>query len=320
MTKYVQGDDGTMVRTLTLQEGTDCLINVYQNGTKVHEKTLPVGTDGLGMFYDYDVTGGTYENPRYAQISEDASSVADELYDASGKKWIFDHTRLETEYVWRDNNHPSMHISGDYRKDQADGLFYSESEILGEYRWSGYPNGYWYEGAWHNGNEYNRFLEFYVYNIYKQAGFLKINKAVTINGRAPSTDEEKKALAGTYTFTVYTDEECTIPYKVESGSEWVPLVLTVLIGEDGAGRSSETVSVPTGIYWIKETLPGNSAEPVADVVRVEVRANTTQENPAAADFTNNIDFGTLKMTKKVSGAYTAGANETYPVCLMRDGK
>lgn len=250
--KYVQGDDGTTLKILPLRDGTESLIHIYhgnenQCDTEIHDKMLTVGTEGIGMFYDYDVTGGSYDNPAYVKIAEDADTVEDVLYDTFGNKWLYDRTKVDTEYVWRDFNDPALHTKEGYNKDTEGGLFYSEAEILGEYK-SNYSQGYWYNGEWHDGNEFNGFLEFYIYNIYKPAGYLKINKDVTINGNAPVSEEEKKQLAGQYEFIVYTDEACEHPYNVNSGSSRVPLTLTVMIGEDGIARSSETVAVPAGTY------------------------------------------------------------------------
>lgn len=309
VTKYVQGDfvDGNEVetRTLTLQSGTDCSIGVYQNHsqTKLHDKTLTVGTDGIGMMYDYDVVAGTYDNAAYAQISEDPDSVADVLIDSAGHRWIYNRSYVETEYAWRNDGqtHPSRTTKDGYSKPSS-GPFFSDAEVLGEY----YVQGgipYDYQGQHYDGvHEYNRFLEFYVYNIYQRAGYLKINKKVTFNGHAPANDDEKKALKGTYEFTVYTDEDCENPYMVDreepdpdTGATQEPLKLTIEIEEDGAAKDSNNiVELPVGTYWIKETKPENGTLPVDEhgivfdgVVEIEVTEESTEEDPVTAQFTND---------------------------------
>ena len=106
----------------------------------------------------------------------------------------------------------------------------------------------------------------------------------------------------------------------ETGAGRVPLTLTVVIGVDGLARSSETVRLPVGSYWIRETDPENGTAPIAEKVRVEVTAKSTQDKPAVAEFTNNIDLGNLDITKEVTGAYSPDSSETYPVTLMKEGK
>ena len=68
-------------------------------------------------------------------------------------------------------------------------------------------------------------------------GYLRIDKAVTYNGISPVPDGKKSDLAGTYTFKVYTDANCSKPYKVIQGEapnqQEVDLELTVTIGDDG---------------------------------------------------------------------------------------
>ena len=155
--KTVQDKDGN---TLSLRDGTDCTINVYKGtkdacSNKMHEKEINVGTDGIGMIYDYDVTGSAdYGQPLYWRISEDRASVEDELYDTNDHKWLYDSTRVVTEYVWHQEGDPKLHNAKEYPPNNTETVFSSDAEILGRYR---------------SGNQdlFNGFLEFYVYNIYK---------------------------------------------------------------------------------------------------------------------------------------------------------
>ena len=309
VTKYIQGDFGTEVRTLSLRDGSDCEITVYQNDTALHEKTLSVGKDGIGMINDYDVTAGTYENPAYARISEDPDSVDDIVYGADGAKWLYVRSYVETEYVWRNYDHPSRHVSDTYTKE--DGPYYSENEILGEYRsdyygpGNGYGShqaegGYEWNGRYYDGNEYNRFLEFYVYNIYKRPGYLTITKDVTYNGHSPQTNAEKAAVAGTYTFTIYTDEACTTPYQTENDQGvLVPLTVELTIGTDGQPQTSSTIELPEGEYWIKETGSTNTLASVAgdNPAKVTITPNHTASEPLAQSFTNNVPAKSFSFTK-----------------------
>ncbi|MBQ6514307.1 MAG: hypothetical protein IJI09_06230, partial [Clostridia bacterium] len=329
VTKYVEGIDGTETRALSLQDGTSCDINVYQNGstTTLHVKELNVGKDGFGFINDYDVAAGTYDNPATVQIAEDPDSVADYVFDDQGHKWVYNHSRIETEYAWRNDadpyQYPERHVSKDYTKD--DDLYLSHSEYLGEYYFeNGIP--YTYENVYHDGkHEFNRFLEFYVYNIYEPVGYLKIHKEVTANSNAPVTDAEKEALQGTYTFTVYTDSICEHAYQVAKGDgsgEKEDLTLTVAIGADGAPKDSAIVELPVGEYWIKETDdPDDDIAPVDQIIRVEVTAENYPESKAKeVNFTNNIDTGSLNVTKTVTGIYTVTADDIYPITIMRGAK
>lgn len=298
--KYVQGDYGTEIRTLSLNESTECLVNIYQNYEKLHDKTVSIGTDGIGMIYDYDVTAGTYNNPRDASIAEVADSVDDVIYDSEGNKWIYDRTLMETEYAWRYEGCPSRQEANEYNKGTAiKGEFPSKADVIGEYK---------YEGA----ELYNRFLEFYIYNIYKQAGYLQIHKSVKYNGHDPEGDSQKAALAGTYEYTVYTDNACTKPYMVdidepdpETGVTRKPMTLEVVIGADGAAKDSETVELPVGTYWIKETKPENGTLPVDEdgnvfdgIIEVEVTEDTSEDDPAEADFINDFTDTELTVSKE----------------------
>ena len=123
-------------------------------------------------------------------------------------------------------------------------------------------------------------------------GYLRINKSVTYNGEVPTTAAQKSALAGVYKFKVYTDSNCSKPYKVKKvvGQQetWEDLELTITILDDGTSKSSETVKIPIGDYWIKEETPSQAGvTPESNNIHVEVKANNTQEHPAIAEFTNN---------------------------------
>ncbi len=246
ITKYVQGDDGTTIRTLNLAEGTDCLINVYQHNTKLHEKELAVGTDGIGMIYDYDVEAGTYDNPAHALISEDPDSVADEIIDADGNKWSYHHSRVETEFAWRNNgqNNPSRYVSGDYTKEDEE--FLGHDEVLGEY----YVQGgipYDYQGEHYDGeHEFNRFLEFYVYNIYVP----KTYPVYLLKTDIGDTDK-KLANAEFDLYGPFTQAEID-----EAGDSFDPKQSDKKLNESSIVTTSDKVKIDDlseGIYYLVET-------------------------------------------------------------------
>ena len=162
-------------------------------------------------------------------------------------------------------------------------------------------------------------------------GYLRIDKAVTYNGISPVPDGKKSDLAGTYNFNVYTDENCSIPCKVIQGEapnqQEVNLVLTVTIGDDGAARSSETVRLPVGDYWIEEQTPSQTGvTPDENRIKVTITADQTTNEPAIASFTNNKEesnnpdelaielektFTGLPNASKIPGNYQAALTYTY---------
>ena len=150
-------------------------------------------------------------------------------------------------------------------------------------------------------------------------GFLNINKSVTYNGVAPSTAEQRAALAGDYVFTVYTDEACSIPCKTAQGND---LTLTVTITNDGTAKTSDTVELPVGNYWIKEANPANiGVTPEENPISVTVTEDNTASAPAQADFINNKtedknpDEMAIDIEKTFEGLPNAGKipGNFYPV-------
>ena len=128
---------------------------------------------------------------------------------------------------------------------------------------------------------------FTVNNTVKETtGSLKIHKEVTYNGHAPTNDTQKSVLAGTYTFTIFTDEACTTPYQEVAGTN---KTVSVTIGNDGVAKDSETVTLPVGTYWLREETPENGTTPVANKVKVDVSETNTTDSPAVVNFKNNKD-------------------------------
>ena len=123
----------------------------YDKYGYIKTKTATVGIGGTGSVYDYDIDAGM------VYIEEDTSdkSLPKIIEDVNGQKWYYKRTRIETEYVWRDNGNTGMHVSQDYTLEEQQ-PYYSHPEVLGNYRDA---NGY---------DRYNGFLEYYVYNIYER--------------------------------------------------------------------------------------------------------------------------------------------------------
>lgn len=176
-------------------------------------------------------------------------------------------------------------------------------------------------------------------------GYLRIDKSVTYNGEAPSTAEQKSDLAGTYTFKVYTDENCSKPYRVIQGTgdqqQESDLTLTVTIRDDGVAKSSDVVKLPVGNYWIEEVTPSQvGVTPDHNRIHVEVKTDSTTSSPAKAEIINNKDESdnpdelAIELEKKFAGisdktkipsdfsvtlSYTV-PGQSNPVTIVLDGR
>ena len=258
ITKYIQDENGN---TLSV-ENQSVEIEVYQNSetTPRHTKTITVGSSGVGMIYDYDVVSGTYENPATARIVEKQDSIPDVLVDTNGKHWVYARSEVVTEFVWKDFNSPARHDPLTYTKGTK--AFESDEEIIGEYRWAHYPQTYEYNGETHDGNEYNRFLEFYLYNIYVPTGSLKFTKNVRVDDHAPQTDAEKALVDGNYIFTVQSAEgvsPATLKYVQITVTDGVAASYKIADTQDGLAEAAPVngewamlSDLPQGDYTVTE--------------------------------------------------------------------
>ena len=144
----------------------------YGDYTERHGKTISVGQDGMGLVFDYNVVPGMY------YIQEDKNSIPDTITDISGEEWTYRGTRIETEYVWRENADYTgkMHVGNEYDKSSTEAdAFKSIPEVLGNYTGMDGKN-YWVDDHGQQRPLRNGFLEFYVYNIYEQSTELKVEK------------------------------------------------------------------------------------------------------------------------------------------------
>ena len=98
----------------------------YSGYVNIHDKGVSVGEGGFGVTYDYDVTPGSI------YVEEDQDSIDDVLVDERGNVWYYDHTYMNTEYVWRKTgDEKNLHFSDTYTK-QSDNMN-SVPEIIGPY-------------------------------------------------------------------------------------------------------------------------------------------------------------------------------------------
>ena len=119
-------------------------------------------------------------------------------------------------------------------------------------------------------------------------GYLIVHKEVTYNGVAPTTIAQKQVLEGTYTFKLYSDQNCTKPVK--NGEE--EITLTVNIGPDGIAKDSDKISVPAGTYWLKEIVTEDSyVLPVGENPQeVTISKNDTEVAAKKVNFKNNYEL------------------------------
>lgn len=173
---------GKNVGTYTEQYNTG---NKY---TELHSKEVSVGESGMGLVFDYDVEpNGMY------YIAEDTNDVPKTIVDANDQEWTYAYTYIETEYVWRNDGYSGRHESDRFTDLNSDS-YESMPEVAGSYTGSHDtpPNGTyvdaskqnspgwrWYNekrGVWEEGNFWNGFLEYYVYNVYTQGTKLDVVK------------------------------------------------------------------------------------------------------------------------------------------------
>lgn len=129
----------------------------------------------------------------------------------------------------------------------------------------------------------------YAYRIKnEQQGTFKITKQVTYNHEVPENSTQKSKLAGTYTFTVYTDADCENAYQAVPGTD---LTVSLTIDSTGAAKTSEEITLPPGDYWIKENEPGNDTYAITEILPVTIKPGKTGQQAAVATFTNNINEG-----------------------------
>ena len=123
----------------------------YSTYKLIHNKDIRVGDGGKGIVYDYDIEPGMI----FIQEDKSEENLEEQITDINGRLWYYRGTRLETEYVWRnDGIEERRHVSKTYTTE--DDAYNSIPDVLGEYRDI--------DGI----DRYNGFLEFYVYNIYEE--------------------------------------------------------------------------------------------------------------------------------------------------------
>ena len=168
-------------------------------------------------------------------------------------------------------------------------------------------------------------------NKKETAGALKLTKEVTVNGAEPGTDADKALVDGNYTFT--------IKGPGSDGTVSKTVVITVTNGKAESAKVGETETALTdgyaviggltpGEYTITEAVPKNGTkiskingeDATGYSTTVTVVAGDTAAAKASAAFTNDIGYGSLKITKNVTvnGETTTGteADGTYEFSIV----
>ena len=161
----------------------------------------------------------------------------------------------------------------------------------------------------------------------EQKGALKLTKTVTVNGAEipdSATAEQKKAADGDYTFTITGPGtqgtfSKTVVIKVENGVATKYKIDNATTYTDLLGDKFVVISDLTpGVYTITETTPTNGTviskinnqTTTSYSTTVTVVAGDTAAAQAFATFTNNINLGSLEITKSIQRNGTADATAT----------
>ena len=129
---------------------------IFQGYSPLHSKSITVGSEGMALVYDYNVTDGMY----YIVEKSDPSNLPRKVTDTDGNEWNYVKTYIETEYVRRGDKYDDyteypnpMHYSKDYK--EGDDEYKSIPEVLGHFT------------TLKGEEKKSGFLEFFVYNIYE---------------------------------------------------------------------------------------------------------------------------------------------------------
>lgn len=163
----VAGKTGSNVPENPGPTGMDEVYPNYSEYNPLRSENLNVSESGMGWAFDYAVKSGYMY-----YVDEDTNSVPETILDKDGNTWYYVETRIDTEYVWRnDGIENSRHQSPIYTDLDQD-TYRSVPDVVGEYHGKAtidadnYNSETWTDTEGKTGNYYNGFLEFYVYNVY----------------------------------------------------------------------------------------------------------------------------------------------------------
>ena len=125
----------------------------------------------------------------------------------------------------------------------------------------------------------------------KDTGYIKLHKVVKYEGHDPSGTTQNQALAGTYTFKIYSDQ----------GLNDLVGTYDITIGNDGQEKYSDPIELPVGTYWIEEEeVAGKPIYPMeANPREVSVTANDTSTSAKTFTVTNDYYVNSDEDTKTI---------------------
>ena len=172
-------------------------------------------------------------------------------------------------------------------------------------------------GETHDGNEYNRFLEFYLYNIYVPTGSLKFTKNVRVDDHAPQTDAEKALVDGNYIFTVQSAEgvsPATLKYVQITVTDGVAASYKIADTQDGLAEAAPV----NGEWAMLSDLPQGDY-PVTEIDKKGLLLQTIargDNSTEAVDLENSCV--TLHVTDGDTNAANTNAQGTFTNVALTD--
>lgn len=234
---------------------------------------ITVGEDGFGVYYKYDMTPGMYYVGEVSDpMTERKANWA--ITDKDGTEWTYKNTRVETEYVWRDNEYTN-------KKHVAEG-YSGVPEVLGDY-------------VVDDTSERNGFLEFYVYNVYRRPYPVSIKKV--------DAEDDTKALKGAE-FDLYGpyDGDRTTDDEDETTGRKLTLVNeeTLTTSEDGTVKLGDLFS---GTYYLYETKAPEGYFKNPSPVKIVVKAASDKEGGAEVTYTSDEEEPETAKLNAEDGSY-----------------
>lgn len=155
---------------------------------------ITVGKDGAYIYYNYEIEPGMY------YVEEDSGPMAEGgsnyfITDTDGQVWVYRETKVETEYVWRNDSYTG-------RRHVANG-FSGVPDVLGDYEFEGW------EAANNNLMPRNGFLEFYVNNVYE-----KVEKMQLVIRKEWKGDRKENRPRSIQVIVAAKDDPSMEPYTV----------------------------------------------------------------------------------------------------------
>ena len=236
------------------------------------EIVVPGGedSDGTNIYYDYNIPQGMY------YVTEDSTSMAKGgdnhvITDINGKQWEYKETRVETEYVWRNDDYSGKrHVVKGYS---------GVPDVLGEYEFDG-----WEEAQEEKPN--NGFLEFHVYNVYEpRFTKLKIIKELdpqidlpedgenaTMVFKITGTDSDGEEIYHNHTGLTFNEESGKYESRVIEG---VPANAEITVEEIYGGNYKPAGDNPK----VAELGPIDPDDPDSEMIWVVEIENTPKDSP-----------------------------------------